>query len=105
MKKMIYELRYIFSREQKIKLLLLLVVIGIGTMLELLGVTAIMPFIEVVMNPESIQRKWYLNILYSMFDFQSDVSFMLFLAAALIAIYIVKNLYLNTFYIKKIKPC
>ena len=64
MKKMIYELRYIFSREQKIKLLLLLVVIGIGTMLELLGVTAIMPFIEVVMNPESIQRKWYLNILY-----------------------------------------
>ena len=86
MKKMIYELRYIFSREQKIKLLLLLVVIGIGTMLELLGVTAIMPFIEVVMNPESIQRKWYLNILYSMFDFQSDVSFMLFLAAALIAI-------------------
>lgn len=91
MKKMIYELRYIFSREQKIKLLLLLVVIGIGTMLELLGVTAIMPFIEVVMNPESIQRKWYLNILYSMFDFQSDVSFMLFLAAALIAIYIVKK--------------
>ena len=98
MKKMIYELRYIFSREQKIKLLLLLVVIGIGTMLELLGVTAIMPFIEVVMNPESIQRKWYLNILYSMFDFQSDVSFMLFLAAALIAIYIVKNLYLCIMY-------
>ena len=98
MKKMIYELRYIFSREQKIKLLLLLVVIGIGTMLELLGVTAIMPFIEVVMNPESIQRKWYLNILYSMFDFQSDVSFMLFLAAALIAIYMVKNLYLCIMY-------
>ena len=67
-------------------------------MLELLGVTAIMPFIEVVMNPESIQRKWYLNILYSMFDFQSDVSFMLFLAAALIAIYIVKNLYLCIMY-------
>ena len=66
-------------------------------MLELLGVTAIMPFIEVVMNPESIQRKWYLNILYSMFDFQSDVSFMLFLAAALIAIYTVSYTHLDVY--------
>ena len=57
MKKMFNELRYIFNRQQKVRLLLLLVAIAIGTFLELMGVTAIMPFIEVVMNPEAIQKK------------------------------------------------
>ena len=56
MKKMLQELRYIFDRQQKVRLLFLLIAIGIGTFLELLGVTAIMPFIEVVMSPNSIQK-------------------------------------------------
>lgn len=98
MKKMLDELRYIFNRQQKIGLLFLLVAIGIGTLLELLGVTAIMPFIDVVMNPEAIQKKWYLKWLYELFHFNSDVTFMVFLAAALIAIYVVKNVYLCIMY-------
>lgn len=61
MKKMLDELRYIFNRQQKIGLLFLLVAIGIGTLLELLGVTAIMPFIDVVMNPEAIQKNGILS--------------------------------------------
>ena len=80
MKKMFAELRYIFDHKQKIGLILMLFVIGIGTVLELLGVTMIMPFIEVVMEPESIQRKSYLSILYETLGFQSDVEFMVFLA-------------------------
>ena len=98
MKKMLDELRYIFNRQQKIGLLFLLVAIGIGTLLELLGVTAIMPFIDVVMNPEAIQKKWYLKWLYELFHSNSDVTFMVFLAAALIAIYVVKNVYLCIMY-------
>ena len=41
MKKMLNELRYIFNRQQKVRLLLLLVAIAIGTFLELMGVTAV----------------------------------------------------------------
>ena len=98
MKKMLSELRYIFNRQQKIGLLLMLVVIGIGTVLELMGVTMIMPFIEVVMNPEAIQKKWYLNLLYNGMGFQTDVAFMIFLALMLAVIYVVKNVYLCIMY-------
>ena len=98
MKKMLNELRYIFNRQQKVRLLLLLVAIAIGTFLELMGVTAIMPFIEVVMNPEAIQKKWYLTVLYDGLGFQTDVAFMVFLALALAVIYIVKNVYLCVMY-------
>ena len=98
MKKMLIELRYIFNRQQKVRLLLLLAAISIGTFLELMGVTAIMPFIEVVMNPEAIQKKWYLTVLYNGLGFQTDVSFMVFLAIALAVIYVIKNIYLCIMY-------
>lgn len=98
MKKMIDELRYIFSGKQQWSILLLLVGIGIGTMMELLGVTAILPFIDVVMNPESIQRKDYLRWVYETFDFQSEIYFMVFLAVALIVVYLTKNLFLCVLY-------
>ena len=98
MNKMIEELRYIFDRRQKISLLLLLIAIGIGTFLELMGVTAIMPFIEVVMNPEAIQKKWYLAVLYNGLGFQTSVEFMIFLALSLAVIYVIKNVYLCIMY-------
>ena len=98
MKKMLQELRYIFDRQQKVRLLFLLIAIGIGTFLELLGVTAIMPFIEVVMSPNSIQKKWYLKRLYEGLGFQTDVLFMVFLALMLAVIYVVKNVYLCIMY-------
>lgn len=98
MRETLKKLRYIFDRHQKKGLLLLLVAISIGTMLELLGVTAIMPFIDVVMNPEYIHRKEYLSTIYDFGGFQSEVGFMVFLATLLMIIYIVKNAYLCIMY-------
>lgn len=98
MRKILDQLRYIFDRHQKWGIVVMLIAIAIGTMAELIGVTAIMPFIDVVMNPDNIQRRWYLLGIYDFFGFQSNVDFMIFLAIALIAIYILKNLYLCAMY-------
>lgn len=98
MRKIVTELRYIFDRKQKIGMLLLLVAIGIGTFLELAGVTAIMPFINVVMNPVSIQKTWYLKWLYEKVGFNNVNDFIILLAIFLILIYIAKNLYLCFMY-------
>ena len=98
MKKMINQLRYIFDRRQKIGLVLLAIVIAVGAMLELMGVTAILPFIEVVMEPKSIQETWYLSLIYDTFHFQTEQSLMIFLAISLIVIYIIKNAYLCLMY-------
>lgn len=98
MRKMLQELRYIFDRKQKIGLMLMLIAIAIGTVIELLGVTMVLPFIDVVMNPEMIQKKWYLSWIYENLGFQSNVDFMVFLSVTLIVIYIVKNIYLCIMY-------
>lgn len=92
------ELRYIFDRKQKIRLVALFFVIVIGTFLELLGVTAILPFINVVMSPDVIEKTWYLKWLYDTLGFQQNNSFIIFLAILLIVIYIVKNIYVSIMY-------
>lgn len=91
-KKLIQQMRYIFDRRQKIQLVLLLFVVIFTTFVELVGVTALMPIIEVMMDPECIQTTPYLNFMYQLFGFHSAVSFLIFLSAALIIIYWAKNI-------------
>ena len=56
---MVQKLRYIFKRRDKIKLVVLLLMIIVGSFLELSGVAAFMPFIEIAMTPESIfENEW-----------------------------------------------
>ena len=90
-KKFMRQMGYIFNRRQKFQLLLLFFVVVFTTFLELLGVTAIMPLIEVMMDPGCIQTTPYLNTVYRLFGFQDAVSFLIFLAVFLIAVYWIKN--------------
>lgn len=98
LKTLYFQTAYIFTKEQKVKIVLLLMVIIFTSFLELLGVTAIMPFINVMMSPEAIQRTAYLNWLYIKFNFHQTNSFLAFLAGLLIAIYIVKNIFISIMY-------
>ena len=98
LKKFVIQVKYIFSKEQKIKFVLLLVVIIMATFLELLSVTAILPLIDVMMTPEAIEKTDYLRWIYHAFGFSSINYFLAFLAGALIIIYIVKNLFVSVMY-------
>lgn len=90
-KKLLQELRYIFTRQQKFKLFLLLLFTVFTTFMELLGVTAIMPFITVLMDPSTIERTSYLKWTYELLGFTNANYFLAFLAVVLIVIYIMKN--------------
>ena len=52
------KLGYIFTAKDKRKIAILLVAVVIGSFLELLGVTIFMPFINIISNPQTIQRTW-----------------------------------------------
>lgn len=95
---LLHKINYIFDRRQKIRLIELTVIIFIGALFELLGVSAILPFINVVLDPSSIQETSYLRFIYELFDFKSSSSFMAFLGICLIVIYIVKNVYIALMY-------
>ena len=92
------KINYIFNRKEKVQLVLLLFAILITTVLELSGVVAIMPFINVVMDPDSIEKTAYLKWLYTSFAFESTNGFIAFLGMLLIVIYIIKNVAISLMY-------
>lgn len=92
------KISFIFNARQKWELLKLLLVILVGTFLELLGVTAILPFINVVRDTTSIHNTWYLEKTYQLLNFQSDQFFVVFVAVILAVVYLVKNAYIAYMY-------
>ncbi len=92
---MFKKINYVLDIKQKINLSILLVIILIGAFVELLGVSAVMPLINVAMQPETINDKWYF-VLIGKYTGITDVNQMIvFLAIVLIAIYIFKNIYVT----------
>ena len=99
---MIKKLGFIFTAKEKRKLLFLMVIIVMGSFLELLGVTIFMPFIEIFMDENAIANTWWLALPYSYFHFESREVFLASIAVCIIAIYIFKNVFIawekNTIY-------
>ncbi len=90
----IRELNYILNRKQKGRMILVLLTILISSLLELLGVTAIVPFIQAVVDPERAENYWLAEKLIYIFDLDSASSLLLGMGIGLIFIYIFKNLYM-----------
>lgn len=95
---MIKKINYVLDRRQKINLCILLVIIFIGAFVELLGVSAVMPLIDVAMKPETIGEKWYFVLISKYTGFTEPNQMILFLAVLLIVIYILKNAYVIVMY-------
>ena len=69
------KLGYIFDKRDKWKIGVLLIAVVVGSFLELLGVTIFMPYIEIISDPTTIQKTWYLKWVYDLFGFSSPQSF------------------------------
>ncbi len=92
------KINFIFNKGEKIKLVLLLVGILLTTLLELIGVVAIMPFVNVVMDPSVIERTVYLKIIYDFFNINNINIFIAILGIILIVVYVIKNISLIILY-------
>ncbi len=91
---MLKQLVYIFNRKEKAEIVLLFLAAIVGSLLECLGVGVFMPFVKVLMDTSDIQNTWYLQLFYDKFHFQSAESFLTALTIAIIAIFVIKNIYL-----------
>ncbi|MFA6914696.1 MAG: ABC transporter ATP-binding protein [Endomicrobiia bacterium] len=92
------KLNSIYNRKQKIKFCFLFFCILISGFLELIGISLVLPFINVVMNPSIITTNKILNYVYSLFNIGSTHEFLIFLALLLIFVYIFKNIYMMIVY-------
>lgn len=97
-KEILIKIRTIYNKQQQLKFSFLFVLIVISGFLELIGISLILPFINVVMNPEIIMTNKYLNFIYNLFHISDTTNFLIFLAFVLIAVYILKNVYMLIVY-------
>ena len=99
---MIKKLNYIFLTKDKIKIVLLTIMILIGSILELLAISLFSPFIDGIMDQNIMLESTIMSYLYRFFSFEKYEYFLALLAGSIIAIYIIKNVYIiiekNTIY-------
>lgn len=91
---MLKKLSYIFSRADKIKIFILMVVVVIGSFLELMSVSIFSPFIELIMSPDALQESSTMSYIYNLFSFHNLENFLVTIAGGIILIYIIKNIYI-----------
>jgi len=90
---MIGKLRAIFTRKQKIKFLLLFLLLFTGSVLEFLGVSLVLPFVQLVMEPEGQDSRLF-RLLGRWLHLSSGRELLFWTGILLAAVYILKNGYL-----------
>lgn len=95
---MLKKINYVLDRRQKINLLFLLLIIFVGAFVELLGVSSILPVVNVATSPETIEQTWYLSWLKQILGLQDAGQMLIVLSVILIIIYILKNVYVTMMY-------
>ncbi len=97
-KSLFQKLNYIFDRKQKRQFLLLGAMILIGGLFETLGVSMLLPVVQMITDPAEMQKKIagvpLLGTVLDRLGLKSISQLTILLLAALICIYIIKNLYL-----------
>ncbi len=91
---MINKLNYIISKQEKRALLCIAFMIIIASILELLGVTLFMPFIDIMLDTSKIHSSSILSFVYKLGGFTSERVFLTMIAFAIIVVYIFKNAFL-----------
>lgn len=84
---------YILEKPQKVKLFGLLLLLFGETIMELLGVISIYPFIALVLSPDMIQSNRFLKAIYDITGVKTNAQFYMVLAIGIILLYVIKNLF------------
>ncbi len=93
MKGLCKKLGIIFPVRQRLRFVGLFFLIFIGTIFDFLGVSMVLPLVNVLLNPAQIQgASWYV-LLQKLTHIQDTETMLLFLTIAIIAIYVIKNAY------------
>ena len=90
----IQKLNRILTKPQKKRGSFVLINMFIASILDTLGVAAILPFITSLTDIDLMKRQWYIQRIVSFFHIRSDIGIVVFIGISIIVLYIVKNLYL-----------
>ena len=97
------KLNYIFNTKQKVEIFWLFVIICIGSGLELMGVSVIIPIINGIMAPDKMLEEPVYIWIYEKFHMTSVRPLIMLLLVSLIVVYVIKNAFLIYMYNKQYK--
>lgn len=84
----------ILNKQQKLRVIIISIMMVIGAFLETLGVGLILPLVTAITTPNIIETDKYAKMMCELFDLHATRTFMIVVIGALIFVYIFKNLYL-----------
>lgn len=90
----IRKLSYILNKQQKKKSVVVLFIIVVGAAFETLGISALLPFIQGLVNMEGLKDTWYAAIIQSVIGIDDSFVILVILGIFIILIYLFKNSYL-----------
>lgn len=88
------KLRYMLNTKQKSLSFFVIIIIIVGSFLEMLGVSAVLPFIEAILTPDVVWDKWYIRPLANTFHITDTDTMTILIGIIIIFVYIFKNAYL-----------
>lgn len=88
------KLMVLLDRQQKRKMVLLVFLMLIGAILETLGISMIMPVMNVVMEENAVEKHEYLQVICGVFRIDNTRDLMILVMVALVVIFALKNLFL-----------
>ena len=94
MVKIYRKLMVLLDRQQKRKMALLVFLMLIGAVLETLGVSMILPVMNVVLEDNAVEKHVYLQVICDIFRIDNTRDLMIFVMAALVVIFALKNMFL-----------
>ena len=89
------KITYILSDRQKKYCIALGIMIFVGAFFEMLGVSAVVPLIQVILSPETVLKNPSLEKILSALNINNSKEVVLLVGAGTIIIYIIKNLYMT----------
>jgi len=94
MKKIYKKLMVLLDKRQKQTMVFLIFMMLIGAILETLGVSSIMPVMNVVLEENALENHEYLRVICDIFQIDNTKDLMVLVLTALIVIFAVKNIFL-----------
>lgn len=84
----------ILNKKQRFKMLGLFLIITVGAVFELLGVSSMMPLMEAILDPSELMKNKYFSLFFQQFGIDTDYEIIIFVGIGIVLIYLIKNVFL-----------
>lgn len=87
------KLNFILTKEQKRYNVIVMIMALLAALLEMLGVSIIVPILDIFLSPDTLMEKWYIKLFAELLYLESSNQIILVICVVMIVLYLLKNVY------------